>query len=74
MKGKINRNAVVLKAIWIYSTIIWLYIAIENLVYPAEVYGSNFSLYIPIKTDLLGIISFAVSFVFYILLHLHKQD
>jgi uncharacterized membrane protein len=74
MKGRTNRKAVVLKAIWVYSTIIWLYIAIENLVYPAEVYGSNFSLYIPIRTDLLGIISFAASFVFYILLHLYKQE
>jgi uncharacterized membrane protein len=66
MKRKEKISGVVLKAIWLYLTILWGYIAVENLFYPSAVYNTNFSAYIPIKTDLLGIISFALSFIFYI--------
>jgi hypothetical protein len=58
---------VVFRAVWLYLTALWVYIAVENLVYPALVYNTDFSYYIPIKTDLLGVLSFIFSFVFYIL-------
>ncbi|MCL4419153.1 hypothetical protein M1146_03560 [Patescibacteria group bacterium] len=66
MKNKSRKLKVILKAIWIYFTLLWGYIAVENLVYPSAVYSTNFSVYIPIRTDLLGLVSFALSFVFYI--------
>ncbi|MGC8533815.1 MAG: hypothetical protein ACP5MV_04295 [Candidatus Parvarchaeum sp.] len=55
------------EAIWLYSTAVWAYIAIENLIYPSMVYSSDFSYYIPIKTNLLALISFVISFLFYLL-------
>ncbi len=64
MKRKDDKALKVLfEAIWLYSTVIWVYIAIENLVYPYMVYSSDFSYYIPIKTDLLALISFVISFI-----------
>lgn len=71
MKAKDKRLTVILKALWIYFTLLWGYIAIENLIYPSMVYSSNFSYYIPIKTDLLGILAFCASFVFFILQKLY---
>jgi uncharacterized membrane protein len=71
MKTKDKRLTVILKALWIYFTLLWGYIAIENLIYPSMVYSSNFSYYIPIKTDLLGILAFCASFVFFILQKLY---
>ncbi len=72
MKKTANRKILaVLKAAWLYSFLLWLYIAVENLVYPSMVYSTDFSYYVPVKTNLLGIISFALSFVFYFLLKLY---
>jgi hypothetical protein len=70
-KPKKYRINLLFKALWMYSTLIWAYIAIENLVYPAVVYSSNFSYYIPIKTNFLGILAFCASFVFFILQKLY---
>ena len=66
-KHRQDKRIVVFRALWLYSLIVWVYIAVENLIYPAAVYSSNFSYYIPVKTNLLGIIAFAASFVFYLL-------
>ncbi|MCL4396843.1 hypothetical protein M1494_00660 [Candidatus Parvarchaeota archaeon] len=73
MKKRDKRLLVILKALWIYFTLLWAYIAVENLVYPAAVYSTNFSVYIPIRTDLLGLISFALSFIFYIVWKLQEN-
>lgn len=62
----------VFEGIWFYAFIVWLYIAIENLIYPSLVFNSNFSSYIPIKTNLLGIIAFVISFIFYVLWRFYR--
>ncbi len=72
MYMKKSKISLYFKAIWLYSLFLWVYIAIENLVYPSLVYNSVFSRYIPIKTDLLGIMAFVLSFIFYILWNIYK--
>ncbi|MCL4398862.1 hypothetical protein M1137_03655 [Candidatus Parvarchaeota archaeon] len=73
MKNKGKKSTVILKALWIYFTLLWGYIAVENLVYPSVVYSTDFSAYVPIRADLLGIISFALSFVFYVVWKLQEN-
>ncbi len=73
MKRSYNNFYVSLfEGIWFYSFILWLYIAIENLIYPSMVYNSNFSYFIPIRSDLLAIIAFIVSFVFYVVWRMYR--
>ncbi|MCL5009616.1 MAG: hypothetical protein M1433_01380 [Candidatus Parvarchaeota archaeon] len=68
MKKELSIKLQVLsEAIWVYTLIIWVYIAIENLFYPNAVLSEALSVYVPIKQNLLAVTSFFVSFVFFIL-------
>ncbi|MCW1293837.1 MAG: hypothetical protein OH316_00735 [Candidatus Parvarchaeota archaeon] len=58
---------VLFEGLWLYTLLTWVYIAIENLIYPAAVFNSVLSVYVPIKQNLLAIVSFILSFVFFIL-------
>ncbi len=68
MKKETKRTlAVLFKGIWLYSLLIWGYIAVENLFYPSAVATQALSIYIPIKQNLLAIWSFVVSLAAFIL-------
>ncbi|MGC8681926.1 MAG: hypothetical protein ACP5RE_01745 [Candidatus Acidifodinimicrobium sp.] len=56
----------VFEGLWLYTLLVWVYIAIENLVYPAAVFNSVLSVYFPVKQNLLAISSFVLSFVFFV--------
>ncbi len=58
---------VVSQAIWIYLLLVWAYISIENLIYPASVANSNLGVYFPVPQNLLVIVAFAGSFVFFVI-------
>jgi hypothetical protein len=51
-----------LRAVWVFSLIAWLYVAIDRWVNP-QLQKAAMSPYIPIPQDIVGIISFAVAFI-----------
>ncbi|MCL5016864.1 MAG: hypothetical protein M1441_01850 [Candidatus Parvarchaeota archaeon] len=67
MSKRVFKLSTVFEALWIYLIFIWVYIGIENLLYPAAVANTNLSVYVPIPQNLLAVASFALSFVFFIL-------
>jgi hypothetical protein len=68
MKKELNPMLqAVFEAVWLYSLIMWVYIAIENLLYPIAVLTQPLSVYIPIKQNLLAVTAFFVSFVSFLL-------
>ncbi len=63
---RINLLSDVFEGLWFYTLLVWVYIAIENLVYPAAVFNSVLSVYFPVKQNLLAISSFVLSFIFFV--------
>lgn len=63
---RINLLSDVFEGLWFYTLLVWVYIAIENLVYPATVFNSVLSVYFPVKQNLLAISSFVLSFIFFV--------
>ena len=61
-----NFLSVLFEGLWLYTLLVWVYIAIENLMYPAAVFNSVLSVYFPVKQNLLAISSFILSFVFFV--------
>jgi hypothetical protein len=64
---------VLFEALWLYFLLVWVYIAIENLLYPAQVATSNLAAYFPVPQNLLAVLSFALSFVFFFLWRYLKE-
>jgi hypothetical protein len=55
-----------LKGIWIYSLILWLYIVADNLIYNFAHQYMPLSNYVPIPEDLIAVLAFAVSFLSFV--------
>lgn len=64
----------VFEALFIYFLLIWVYIGIENLLYPAAVANTNLSVYVPIPQNLLAVVSFILSFVFFVLWKIYSDN
>jgi len=62
-----------LRACWLYSFILWLYVVSNVYVFPADQL-LNLSYYVPIPTNLLGVSAFAASFIFLVLLCLAEES
>lgn len=58
---------ILFEGLWLYTFLTWAYIAVENLIYPAAVFSSALSVYVPIRQNLLAVASFVLSFVFFVL-------
>jgi len=54
-----------LKGLWIYSLILWAYIAVDRFIFP-QFQFDNLSLYVPIPEDLIAVIAFPVSFLAFV--------
>jgi hypothetical protein len=65
---KLNSKLIVslLKGVWIYSLILWLYIVVDNLIYNFAHQYDPLSNYVPIPEDLLALLAFAASFLCYL--------
>lgn len=55
-----------LKALWIWGLLTWLYVVADIHIFP-EAQFWNLSVYVPIPTNLVGIVAFIVSFVAFVL-------
>ncbi len=64
---------VLFEALWLYFLLVWGYIAVENLVYPTQVATTDLAVYFPVPQNLLVIVSFTASFVFFILWRYLKE-
>ncbi len=64
---------VLFEALWLYFLIAWAYIAIENFIYPVQVATTPLAEYFPVQQNLLVIIAFPVSFLFFILWRYFKE-
>lgn len=65
--------AVLSEALWLYFLLTWLYIAIENLIYPVQVATTPLAAYFPVPQNLLVVVSFAASFVFFVIWRYLKE-
>ncbi|MCL4406846.1 MAG: hypothetical protein M1573_02440 [Candidatus Parvarchaeota archaeon] len=64
----------IFEGLFIYLLLIWVYIGIENLLYPAAVANTNLSVYVPIPQNLLAVVSFVLSFVFFVLWKIYSDN
>ena len=64
----------IFEGLFIYLLLIWVYIGIENLFYPAAVANTNLSVYVPIPQNLLAVVSFILSFVFFVLWKIYSDN
>ncbi len=64
----------IFEGLFIYLLLIWVYIGIENLLYPAAVANTNLSVYVPIPQNLLAVVSFILSFVFFVLWKIYSDN
>jgi hypothetical protein len=55
----------VLKGIWVYSLLLWVYIVVSVLLRPEWQYF-ELSVYVPIRENILAVVAFAVSFVSFV--------
>ena len=67
MKKYIHALKSVSEALWIYLLLVWAYISVENLITPATVANDVFAVYFPVKQNILVLVSFALSFVFFVI-------
>ena len=64
----------IFEGLFIYLLLTWVYIGIENLLYPAAVANTNLSVYVPIPQNLLAVVSFVLSFVFFVLWKIYSDN
>ena len=62
------------ESLWLYFLLIWLYIAVENLIYPVRVATTNLAEYFPVPQNLLVLAAFAASFVSFIIWRYLKES
>ncbi len=75
MKRGYNRILTVLfEGLWLYFLLVWVYIAAENLISPAQVSSTNLAVYFPVPQNLLVIVAFAASFLFFVLWRYLKEQ
>jgi hypothetical protein len=55
-----------LKGVWVWGLIAWLYVVSNVYLFPEYQFGP-LSIYVPIPTDLAGVVAFAVSFAAFVL-------
>ncbi len=65
--------SVLFEALWLYFLLIWVYIAVENLIFPNQVATTNLAVYFPVPQNLLVIVAFAASFVSFLLWRYIKE-
>lgn len=61
-------NPAILKGLWIYGLILWAYVAatiLDPITAPFQT--APLSVYVPLPTDLVGVVAFIISFVAFVL-------
>ena len=65
----------ILESIRLYSGLVWLYVIAYQFSYPIGISeGHPFSIFIPIRVDIVGMCAFAVSFICDIIIRVTKYE